>query len=296
MRLFQRPSAADAAPVPGLAESAAASGWQPAPDPPIDPDMKGALHGIALDMHRINRGIDSVGPTVTSRMMAFYDAFRFNDSGRTLTVANARAILDHTVRYVLGPVDVALCAVELPTLLRPGVVSSRRYHLRLHVPATPTGNPAFDERYEVSGMPASVGGTWLTPQVQQLILAHDDWVLYAFGATLVCLSKDRFATADDVVRRTREVLQLVAAIPTSVVPAQADHSVDDLAARIARIDSIEEALAFLQQLTDADRERLAQSDTPLADFADVRTPDEAMLRMQSLPPARQMQLMAMFMH
>lgn len=70
---------------------------------------------------------------------------------------------------------------------------------------------------------------------------------------------------------------------------------DDLTARIARIDSVEDALAFLHQLSDADRERLGHSDTPLAEFADVRTPEEAMLRIQSLPLERRMQLMAMFM-
>ena len=42
-------------------------------------------------------------------------------------------------------------------------------------------------------------------------------------------------------------------------------------------------------------ERLARSDTPLAAFADVRTPEEAMARFGSLPESQRMQLLAMFM-
>jgi hypothetical protein len=230
------------------------------------------------------------------KSVVFRDAFCFSDAGRPITVANARAVRPADVVLPLGQaLDVALCAIALPTILRPGVVYSRRYHLRLHVRLSPTGNPAFDERFLVAGMLGSVAGTWLTPEVQQALLAHDDWVLVPFGTTMICLSKGPYASADDVLRRIGDVLRLVATIPTSVVPDKVDHSVDDLAARIARIDTIDDALAFLQQLSDADRERLAHSDTPLADFADVRTPEEAMLRMQSLPQARRMQLMAMFM-
>ena len=66
-------------------------------------------------------------------------------------------------------------------------------------------------------------------------------------------------------------------------------------ARISRLDGVEDAIAFLQDLTPADRERLGRSDTPLAAFADVRTPEEAMARFGSLPESQRMQLLAMFM-
>lgn len=294
MQLFHRRSVNEP-PVTGLAERAAASGWQPAPHPPVPQDLSDMLFDIALGMYGVGNVSTASLTSTRSRVVVCRDAFRFSDAGRPVTVANARAVRPGDAQLPLGPaIDVAYCAVDLPTILRPGVVYARRYHLRLHVRNTPVGDPAFDERYLVTGMLGSVAGTWLTPQVQQLILGHDDWVLVPFGTTMVCLSKGPFASADDVVRRIGEVLQLVAAIPTSVVPATVDHSVDDLAARIGRITTIEEGLAFLQQLSDADRERLAHSDTPLADFADVRTPEEAMARMQSLPQARQLQLMAMF--
>ena len=58
---------------------------------------------------------------------------------------------------------------------------------------------------------------------------------------------------------------------------------------------MQEGLAFLQQLTPGERDRLARSDSPLAALADVRTPQEAMARLRSLDPQRKMQVMAMFM-
>jgi hypothetical protein len=86
----------------------------------------------------------------------------------------------------------------------------------------------------------------------------------------------------------------VHALPSSIVPTEIDRSVDDLAARIDKISTVEEALTFLQELSPDDRQRLAQSDTPLAAFADVTTPEEAMARLDSLDVPQRMKLLAMF--
>ncbi len=90
------------------------------------------------------------------------------------------------------------------------------------------------------------------------------------------------------------MLGIVIAIPGTVMPSQVDYSADDLAARIRRLDDVNDAIAFLQSLTPDERDRLARSDTPLAAFADVRTPEEALARFGSLPEAQRMQLLAMF--
>jgi hypothetical protein len=47
-------------------------------------------------------------------------------------------------------------------------------------------------------------------------------------------------------------------------------------------------------VVEVERERLARSDTPLATFADVRTPEEAIARFGSLPEGQRMQVLAMF--
>ena len=114
--------------------------------------------------------------------------------------------------------------------------------------------------------------------MQQRISTRDDWTFIAEDTTFISVCREPFATADEVSQRISDVLAIVAALPTSVAPAQVDHSADDLLARIAHIDTFEQALVFLQQLSDADRQRLAASPTPLAKFADVRTPDDAIAR------------------
>lgn len=294
MRLFHFGPVKGHVPVPGLAAAAAARGWQPAPDQPFSRDLHDMLFDLTYDMYGVPRG--SVGQDLGRNWkgIGFHDAYRFSDAGRAGTVANARTRLEYEVQAVMGaPMDAAVCAVELPAVLSSGLVQSRRYRPLLNLRATPTGNPAFDERF-LSMLPP-VGAVWLTPEVQQRLLTHDDWVLLSFATSLVCVTQGAFASADEVLRRVDDVLELVAAIPSSVVPDHTDTSVDDLAARIAGIDSIEQAIAFLQGLSDGDRERLAHSDTPLAGFADVRTPEEAMARMQSLDQAKQMQLMGLFM-
>jgi hypothetical protein len=294
MRLFHRPKAGDDVPVPGLAEAAAARGWQPAPDQPFSRDLHDMLFDLTFDLYGVPRGTVGQEFGRNWKGIGFHDAFCFSDAGRTVTVANARTHVAYEVRYVQGaPMDTAVCSVELPAALSPGLVQPRRYRPMLHLRATPTGDPAFDESY-LSTLPP-VGAAWLTPEVKERLLARGDWILLAFGTWLVCVTQGWFATADAVLGRVDDVLDLVARIPASVVPHSVDRSVDDLAVRIAGIDSIEQAIAFLQGLTDADRERLARSDTPLAGFADVRTAEEAMTRFQSLDQAQQMQLMGLFM-
>jgi hypothetical protein len=294
MRLFQHRQSSDRPPVPGLAEAAAAQGWGVASDPPFDRDLTDMLYELACDMYGVPRGALGQDLGRNWRGIGFRDAFQFSDAGRTVTVANARAGLAYAVRWVTNPdMQIAVCAVELPALLAPRRVQSRRYPPLLHWPDAATGNTPFDERYATS-RPAP-GAAWLTPEVQQLLLTHDDWVLLAVGTVLVCVTQGSFTSTDDVLRRVRHVRDLVAAIPSSIVPDHLDRSVDDLAARISRIESVDDAITFLQGLTDADRERLARSDTPLAGFADVRTAEDAMTRFQALPQAQQMQLMALFM-
>lgn len=213
------------------------------------------------------------------QLISFYDAYRFDDdAGRTVTVANGRAILGMQRRPLEGPPkDVAVCAVQLPSIVPFFCLQSRRFPWPSHVRATPTGIPAVDERYEVALLP-HVGVSWLSTEIQQLLLDHE-WAFPALGTVLVSVTKGAFLSAEDVVQRVHDVLTFVSAFPWSVMPEHVDRSVDDLAARIARISSVDEALAFLTNLTDGDRERLARSDSPLAAFADVRTPEEAMARL-----------------
>ncbi len=62
----------------------------------------------------------------------------------------------------------------------------------------------------------------------------------------------------------------------------------------AELESVDDAIAFIQTLSAEDRERLARSPTPLARFADVKTPEEIMERFMSLDMNARLQVLAMF--
>jgi hypothetical protein len=208
-------------------------------------------------------------------------------------VANAWIAIEAVVAGGRRLQGAALAAVELTTVLMIAGIEPRLRHHGIPGPEIPTGHASFDSAYRVVGMPGRAEGV-VTEEMQQRISARNDWSFIAEETTLISVCREPFATADEVSQRISDVLAIVAALPASVAPAQVDHSADDLLARIANIDTVEQALVFLQQLSDADRQRLAASPTPLAKFADVRSPDEAIARMMALPETERLQLIAMF--
>ena len=257
---------------PGLAEHAASQGWQPAAERPFDGHLEDAVHEITRVMYGAPRDllVDQrlrIGDTV------FRDAFRAGVDGRGVVVANGWTNIQTEVRYSPDHWQgVAVCAAELPSMLMLEAIHPRRFPGLVHARPVATGNPEFDERFVVTGPPEGVGEV-LTPEVQRRVMARDDWSFRAERYLFGCVSKGPFDSVADHV----------------------DHSADDIIARIDRLTSVEEAMAMLQELTPADREQLARSDTPLAAFADVTTPQEAMARMKGLDRATKMQLFTMFM-
>ena len=233
-------------------------------------------------------GADIVAP----RHSSYHESYTGTVDGRRIMLTNHQTNIAQLRAYDFE--SVAVCAVELGTIAPIVLMQPRAtpFIARL-VTATPTGDQEFDDQFVVVLAP-TVTPEILTDEVRRLIMAHDDWAFLGDDDWLVCASKGRYDSADAVSRRTDEVMGIVHAFPTSIVPDHVDRSVDDLAARIEKISTVDEALAFLEQLSPDDRARLAKSDTPLAAFADVTTPDEAMARLESLDMPQRMQLLAMF--
>jgi hypothetical protein len=278
-----------------LGQAAFTQGWQPVGSQPFDGHLEGRVPAITRCLWGMSRSENLQSQHAGTN---YRDAFRGSIDGRNVTVANAWTyLLPPGVRRDPGFGGTGCCVVELPSTLPIVCIQPRRIHAVLGMHATPTGSPEFDQRFIVNAVPTGMLGDpqqMLTPEVQQRIMARDDWVFVAERYLLGCFSRGPFGSFDEATQRLGEVLAIVAAIPESVLPSHVDHSQDDLVDRISRITSVEDALAFLQGLTQNDRERLAQSSTPLAAFADCRTPDEAMARFQSLDQGQRMQLIAMF--
>jgi hypothetical protein len=281
--------------VAGLAEAAPTWGWEPVDGDPFESGLTDVVHDVSRTLHGVPRRT-SLGAGSSSAQLGgtmYHDAYRGTVDGRAVTVANAWIDVEAVVaggRHIEGN---AVVAVELSTLLPVVGIEPRGRHEGFPGLEVSTGNASFDAAYRVVGIGSLANGL-VTPEMQQRIAARDDWAFAGYEARFVSICREPFATAEQVSQRVSEVLGIIAAVPASIAPAQVDHSVDDLLVRIARIDDVDDALAFLQQLSDADRQRLAASPTPLAKFADVRTPDEAIARLMSLPEMERLQVLAMF--
>jgi hypothetical protein len=295
-RFGRRHRASEPAPAPPsrFAAAAAAHGLEPVDTKMFDGHLYDAIHESARVLYK-GTPHPMVGTTLTYPTI-FHDAFRAGIDGRTVVVANGwtnvNPSLFETAHDVKGT---SICVVELPSILPIACVQPRGLHpLTRVLPQSPTGNAAFDERFSVTTMPG-IGPATVAPEMQQLIMARDDWVFRTVEYRFVCVGKGAYESGDEMRERIDEVLAVVAAIPESVLPARVDHSQDDLVARISKLETVDDAIAMLQELTPDDRDRLARSDTPLAAFADVTTPDEAMARFESLDPQHRLQVLTMFM-
>jgi hypothetical protein len=187
---------------------------------------------------------------------------------------------------------VAVCAVELPAILPIVCIQPRLYPAIVSVRPTPTGSAEFDAAFMLFSAPGYE--PFLVPAVQERIMARDDWVFLSERGLFGCVTKNAFASTGDMQDRIDHVLDIVASIPTEALPDHVDHSHDDLIARILQLKTIDEALAFLQGLSPDERTQLAASETPLAAFAEVQTPQQAMQRLQTLDQQQKMQLYAQF--
>ena len=296
MPLFRRrhDESAPAAPVveeSRFATAAIGRGWQPASPSEFDSDMVDAMRESTNVFNGHSPRV--IGISSTYRAHA-HDVFRADRDGRKVIVANAVTNVQPGLPGAQGLKYISVCAVEIPALISLACVQPRTFRPSVsHIPEHPTGDPAFDERFLVLMAPG-LPEVEITPDMRRLISAREDWIFRVHLYLFTAFGNAPFESVDEMAQRIDDVLAVVAAFPASLMPSRVDHSQDDLILRINKLESVDDALAFFQQLTPAERESLAKSDTPLAGFADVKTPDEAIARFQSLDPAKQLQILAMF--
>jgi hypothetical protein len=295
MPLFRRhraepPSAAQQLEASRFTGAASARGWQPVTPSVFDSRMVDAMGECTNVFHGYTRRLPGISTTYGPRV---HDVFRATPDGREVLVANAWTNI--TGGSSAGAVaGVSVCAAELPALISLVCIQPRTFKpVVTHIPEVSTGDAAFDARFMVMAAPG-LPAVELTAEMQRLISAREDWIFRVEKYLFACFGNTPFESVDEMAHRIDEVLRVIAAFPESIVPSRVDHTQDDLIAKINRLDSVDDALSLLQQLTPEDRERLATSDTPLAGFADVKTPEEAIARFQALDPAKRLQILAMF--
>ncbi len=108
------------------------------------------MHGAARTLGEMRLHGIRVGATT------FGDAYRGSIGGRAVIVANAWTTIGPEVRGSTGEMyGAAVCAVELPSVLPIMYVQPRHFPPIAHVRESPAGNPAFDGRFLVAGMPGA---------------------------------------------------------------------------------------------------------------------------------------------
>ncbi|HXY90917.1 MAG TPA: hypothetical protein VEP49_00415 [Acidimicrobiia bacterium] len=297
MSLFRRrhaPSSTWGDEVFGLADLARSRGWQPIPgDDPL-PSLSDTVHRLSWILYDRPYSTALYDTTSLEHETVFRDAYGGSVDGRQVVVTNAWTNIGPQQLVKLHEMmGIAVCAVELGTMSPIMIVQPRQLPSAGHFPKMTTGDAAFDDRFVVAVMPG-IDPQIVSPEVRRLVMAHDDWAFVGDENWLACLSRGEYQSGDDVSHRLDEVLAVVAAFPESVLPTRVDHSVDDLLARIGELSGPEDAIPFLQQLSPADRQRLAQSKTPLASFADVTTPEDAFARFNALDMQQRLQVLGMF--
>jgi hypothetical protein len=297
MPLFRRRQA-EPVPVPSVdprsrhAAEAVARGWEPLPTP-FDRSLTDRIHVASRVLLGATPRQTGVGPA--EHTTVFHDAYRTHVDERTVVVANGWTNA-HVRLWGDRPEDVegtSVCMVELPTVLSLFGLEPRSLHPVSRLAETLTGDADFDARFRVWEA-AGLGGSVLVEDVRRRIAARDDWLFLGDEYRFVCVARDAFESVTEMQRRIDEVLAIVAAFPATLVAARVDHAHDDLVARIDRLESIDDALALLRDLSPADREELARSGSPLAPFADVRTPEAAMARFEALDEPSRLAVLALF--
>jgi hypothetical protein len=303
MALFHRDKAKvhDERPAhPQLGPGLAAAGWAPVPGPLVEGVLDTSVHEITRAMYGVPRGIGNTalrGIRVNDTRIE--QVHRTELTGRAVSVANAWTVIEPEIRKPQIDFNpdhdkgVGVCAVELGTVLAVHRVESKRYALVATGRTIETGDPAFDERFCVSVL-MDGADVLFTPEVRSRIMIRDDWSFVAERNLLGCVVKGPFGNGAEAAQVAQQVLDVVTGFPASVSPL-VDHSTDDIIERATRITSLEEAIAFLQGLSDDERARLRASPTPLAALADARTPEEAMATFHGLDRDKKLQLMAMVM-
>jgi hypothetical protein len=275
-----------------MADFAASLGWNRVSDDALDRRLHDIIHRLSWVLHgrRYPNTLVRVAPQQTN----LRDSYAGSVGDRRVLVANAWTnIGPQELLRLYEMKGVSVCAVELPTLSPILLVQTREYPAVEPYPEATTGNPEFDSRFILAAAPG-LGAQVVTPELQRLIMARDDWAFAGHDSWLACVTRDPFESSDDAQQLLDTVMASVAALPASIVPSEVDRSADDLLARAERLSSPEEVVAYLGQLSPEDRQRLAKSNTPLAVFADATSWDDVMARLQSLDVAQRMQLLAMF--
>jgi hypothetical protein len=114
--------------VPQLDDFARSRGWEQVTDRPFDGRLEDALHHATVSMYVPEHPDTWVRKSTRIDETVFRDVYRTRVVGRAITVANGWTNIQAELRYAADDwAGVAVCAVELPSILPIVCIQPRRY-------------------------------------------------------------------------------------------------------------------------------------------------------------------------
>src|SRR3984957_6168393 len=137
---------------PGFSGLTMTDGWQMVLGRPFGGHLDDAVHEVSRVMYGAARYLDRPDPVGSTR---FTDVYSTSIDGRDVTVANALTSVDPGL-FQAGRAtpSAAVCVAELPLVLPLVWIRPHRFGGLVNVAKVKTGNPDFDDRFQVIGTPA----------------------------------------------------------------------------------------------------------------------------------------------
>ena len=163
-------------------------------------------------------------------------------SGHGLRVANGWAGYGPRRGVSVGSLQLA---VSLPMVF----IGLRPYYSAAHnLPLTPTGDRAFDARFEVRAHDPDFAAELIGPQVRAIMMSRDDWSFMLAGNQVIAVCAAPYQAGDEMTERIAMLGHISAAMPASAV-ARAGRAMRTLADGTVLDDSdpgrLEAALAAM---------------------------------------------------
>jgi hypothetical protein len=210
-------------PIDGMAALAAAQGWTgPSTDPQLDNEQTTYTHEMLRNLWGYPRRLEqgSSGFSIDPKNI-FTNVFHGTCDSRPFTIANTRL---NVGRY--GTVGLerdadrwaSVCVMRLPMTLPPLYVNLHHHdaYRGLMLKHSDFESEQFNRTFDVESVNPKLASDVITPQVMELLLTRDDWVLAYQMDSLICLCANGLHSADDYDQRVKAVAQLIGLLPEFV--------------------------------------------------------------------------------
>ena len=162
-------------------------GWQRnTQEDPLGSDLSGQVHRLAWVLHGIPFSVDLLNATAAEHPTTYREVWAGATDSHRFVVANAWTdIGPHALRFY-DYQALAVCAVERCRLVPFWVQPRHLSRLDRYTTPSPTGDPAFDDRFSAALPLPGTGPVLLNAEVRRRRWARDNWAFVSTPDSLLC--------------------------------------------------------------------------------------------------------------